>query len=734
MLHLRCTVGHATRMLTFQPECRHIDDKERLVAVCQEYLSDFNATSKKPMNLVLFAFALEHIARICRIITLPGGNALLVGLGGSGRQSLTRLAAFMQEFDVFNIEVTKTYSKADWHEDLRKVIRIAGEANKPVVFLFSDTQIKDEGFVEDISNLLNTYEVPNLMAASDLVQVYENIRGRAKTAGMDGSRDALYTFFLQTVRKNLHMVLSFSYVGDAFRERLRQFPSLVNCTTIDWFTAWPQDALYTVAEQFFASLPDVPAETLSALPALCVLFHQTVFDISDEFLRKERRHYYVTPTSYLELLQSYKTMLGQQQSQVSALRSRYLVGLEKLAATEESVGKMQEDLIALQPQLEDAKVETDAAMEVIARETEEADKVKEVVSVEEATASEEAAKVKAIKDDCEADLAEAMPVLEKALKALNTLTKNDITEVKGMKSPPAGVKLVMEAVCIMRGIKPGKVKDPNSGKSVEDYWENAKKLLMEADFLEKLRSYDKDNIDPKVIAKIQPYLSNPEFEPEKVLQASKAAYGLCCWVRAMDAYDKVVKVVEPKKKKLLESESELAVVMGALQVKQAALKEVLDKLAALDADLKAKKDKKEQLEHDVHMCTVKLDRAQKLISGLGGEKTRWNASAARLGEQLEKLIGDVLLAAGQIAYLGPFTASYRKEATAAWLMAASNQGVRCSPGYTLGNVLGNQVKIRQWNIWGLPKDDFSTENGIAMDCGRRWPLCIDPQVSSNTAP
>jgi dynein heavy chain, axonemal len=76
------------------------------------------------------------------------------------------------------------------------------------------------------------------------------------------------------------------------------------------------------------------------------------------------------------------------------------------------------------------QAETDAAMEVIAMETVEADKVKEVVSKEEAIASEEAAKVKSIKEDCEADLAEAIPVLDRALKALNTLTKNDITEVK----------------------------------------------------------------------------------------------------------------------------------------------------------------------------------------------------------------------------------------------------------------------------------------------------------------
>ena len=82
---------------------------------------------------------------------------------------------------------------------LPQVLRMAGEQNKRVVFLFSDTQIKEESFVEDISNLLNTYEVPNLMQSADLVPIFENIRGRAKQAGMDGSRDQLYNFFVQEV-------------------------------------------------------------------------------------------------------------------------------------------------------------------------------------------------------------------------------------------------------------------------------------------------------------------------------------------------------------------------------------------------------------------------------------------------------------------------------------------------------------------------------------------------------
>ncbi|GLI65190.1 hypothetical protein VaNZ11_008652 [Volvox africanus] len=708
-----------------------VRDQSAMQRVVMEYLSDFNATSKKPMNLVIFQFALEHISRICRIITSPGGNALLVGVGGSGRQSLTRLAAFIEEYEVYQIEISKTYCKTEWHEDLKKVLRMAGEANKRVVFLFSDTQIKEESFVEDISNLLNTYEVPNLMQSGDLVAIFENIRPRAKAAGMDGGRTQLYNFFVQEVRRNMHIVLSFSPVGDSFRERLRKFPSLVNCTTIDWFTKWPTDALHTVAQSFLANLVGIEERVAAQLPGLCVMFHQSVQALTDRYLAEARRYYYVTPTSYLELLLSYKSLLAKRQSEVMTVKRRYEIGLEKLQLTEESVTGMKEELIALQPQLEESTRQTAAAMEVISKESVEADKVKQVVSKEEATASAEAATVKAIKDECEADLAEALPALEAAISALNTLKPADITEVKGMKSPPGGVRRVLEAICIMKGIRPVRMKDTNTGRMVDDYWEASKKMLMEFDFLESLKKYDKDHIPPEVIQRIRPFVQDPDFQPKVIEKQSLACAGLCSWVIAMEKYDKVIKEVEPKRQKLREAEGQLEVVMGALRAKQAELKLVMDKLARLDADLQDKKRRKEKLEHDVHMCTVKLERAEKLISGLGGEKSRWTTAARSLGELYIKLTGDVLLAAGQIAYLGPFTAGYRSTVLAQWVTACQRNDVPCNERFKLEIVLGDPVKIRQWNIWGLPKDDFSTENSIAIDQGRRWPLCIDPQGLAN---
>ena len=127
------------------------------------------------MPLVMFVDAVGHVSRISRVIRQPQGNALLLGLGGSGRQSLTRLAASMAEMDVFQIEIAKNYGKAEWRDDLKKLLLAAGEEGKPTVFLFSDTQIVKESFLEDINNVLNTGEVPNLFDDNDQGQIINSM-------------------------------------------------------------------------------------------------------------------------------------------------------------------------------------------------------------------------------------------------------------------------------------------------------------------------------------------------------------------------------------------------------------------------------------------------------------------------------------------------------------------------------------------------------------------------------
>uniref|UniRef100_A0A663MA95 Dynein axonemal heavy chain 12 n=1 Tax=Athene cunicularia TaxID=194338 RepID=A0A663MA95_ATHCN len=89
--------------------------------VVEQCLDEYNQTHKTRMNLVVFRYVLEHLSRVSRILKQPGGNALLVGMGGSGRQSLTRLAAFMAKMCVFQPEISKTYGTTEWREDMKVI-------------------------------------------------------------------------------------------------------------------------------------------------------------------------------------------------------------------------------------------------------------------------------------------------------------------------------------------------------------------------------------------------------------------------------------------------------------------------------------------------------------------------------------------------------------------------------------------------------------------------------------
>ena len=130
------------------------------------------------MNLVLFESALEHVIKIHRVITTEFGHVLLMGVGGSGRKSLTELAVFIAAFDSFQIEISKAYDFNAWRDDMRqKLFMSCGVDEKTTVFLLNDTQIIIEAFLEDVNNILNNGEIPNLYsAAEDIMNIMDNMR------------------------------------------------------------------------------------------------------------------------------------------------------------------------------------------------------------------------------------------------------------------------------------------------------------------------------------------------------------------------------------------------------------------------------------------------------------------------------------------------------------------------------------------------------------------------------
>lgn len=174
---------------------------------------------------------------------------MLVGVGGSGRHSLTRLALRIAEYENYEIEITRGFNLDLFRECIKNdLFRPCGCKNKNIGFTFSDNQIVYESFIEDINNILSSGEVPNLFLPDELGEIKDEVRNDSKAAGYGDTPDKLMEFFFDRIRTNLSIILCMSPIGKDLFSYCRMYPSLVNCCTINWFLTWPYEALKEVAQ------------------------------------------------------------------------------------------------------------------------------------------------------------------------------------------------------------------------------------------------------------------------------------------------------------------------------------------------------------------------------------------------------------------------------------------------------------------------------------------------------
>jgi len=278
------------------------------------------------------------------------------------------------------------------------------------------------------------------------------------------------------------------------------FPSIVNCTTIDWLNPWPEEALFSVAKMKLEDMEfdGMTVELKASLAQCCVFIHNSVEREGEAFFKNLKRKIYITPKSYIELIEVFRTLLKRKYDEINSNKNKLSNGLYKLKQANQIIASLEEKLIELAPILKVKTAEQDVLIKKLEADSFEANKVKEVVLEEERVVNEKASDIMEMKEEADKVLQAALPTLQAANESLNILDRKVISEIKSNNNPHDLVKFALECVnCLF---------------DEKQDWDAIKKVLADPNIVSRMKNLDVYNIKDSVERKIKKKLTdNPDF-------------------------------------------------------------------------------------------------------------------------------------------------------------------------------------------------------------------------------
>lgn len=153
---------------------------------------EYNEKNLTKLHMVFFNDALEHLTRVHRVLRMHRGNVLVIGIGGSGKKCVIRLASFAANCQLYQINLSRGYNEASFRTDIKNLYNLLGIENKKVVFMFTAADIADEGFLELVNNMLSTGFVQILFNDEEKDTIVNLCRDAAINAGYDISRRVFF--------------------------------------------------------------------------------------------------------------------------------------------------------------------------------------------------------------------------------------------------------------------------------------------------------------------------------------------------------------------------------------------------------------------------------------------------------------------------------------------------------------------------------------------------------------
>lgn len=696
--------------------------KARLRTFCEEEVD---------IPLVLYDDALDHVLRIDRVFRQPQGHVILIGTSGSGKTTLSRFVAWMNGLSIYQLRVHRRYSAADFDEDLRTVLRRCGCRGERICFILDEANIMDSAFLERMNTLLANGEVPGLFEADDYAALMTACREGSQAQGLIlDSQEELYKWFTQQIVKNLHIVFTMNPPVAGLSGRAAASPALFNRCVINWFGDWSGDALYQIGSELTQSMdldngsvppPASPRKngvSLSCREATLrsiVYVHASVVEISQSSDYGEGRTAFTTPRHYLDFVSQFIRLCNEKREQLQNQQRHLNTGLEKLTETVNKVRDLRKNLAGKKIELERKDNEANEKLQGMLVDQQQAERRRAASYEVQAAIDRQEKEVAERRQKVMIDLANVEPAVLSAKESVSNIKKQQLTEVRSMGSPPAGVKLALESVCVLLGHK-------------VDSWKTIQSIVRRDDFIASIVNYDNEQHMTATHRQkmYDDYLSLEDYTYERVNRASKACGPLVQWVQAQVNFSEILDRVGPLREEVSVLEDQALQSRAEAKAIEMNITDIERRIANYKSEYATLISQTQAIKDEMLKVEKKVERSLHLLDSLAGERRRWSETNRSFDAQNSTLIGDALLAAAFMAYAGPYDEQYRAQMLASWSEYLTTMDVKFTQDMPALAYSSNVDERLEWQRGGLPGDDLSIENAIMLKRYNRYPLVVDP--------
>ena len=395
---------------------------------------------------------------------------------------------------------------------------------------------------------------------------------------------------------------------------------------------------FLVAEDRFLGLEKDITIPIRNVSKACAILHLQMSKNDNKSL--------VSSTQYLDMVKVLPQLHKPLQKKLQQIRHNLQTGIDQVQKANTYITKLTNEISEKEPEVLKLNTEIEQLNKRLSQERINLERASKSFRKKEAAARKKSEETQELAADAHRNLEHALPSLEAAMQAVSSIDKGELNDMRAMKNPPELTQQVLESVCILLGVKAD--------------WNTAKMLIGDAQFMQKLMDFDKDNIPEPVSKRVRRYIDNPKFIPDEVGKVSRIGASLCMWVRAIDLYAKIFKSIEPKRIRLLQAESELAEAMAALREDTDRVAHIESTITSIQSNQQERVKRKSNLEANIKQTGGRLERAQLLSYSLEEESARWKATLLEVDKSLQMLVGNSVIAAMIVAYSSGFRQDERR--------------------------------------------------------------------------